>query len=286
MKAIDINCQCVTKWGSLLDPETCRQIEKYLGYKLGYGKTDEEMAQVLRDADVKAMVVLPTINMEDDIGKVSELNDRAAQFQKDYSDVIIGMWCSVNPKLGYKGLREAERCIKDLKFVGYYQMSLAAGVPINDKLIYPFLDLCCDAGVPVRWNVGHTAGGAGTPGGGGYHLGNERPIPFFDDVAAEFPKLTVISAHCSWPWHNEMISILLHKANAYAENHGWAPAHVPAEIKREIRGRLQDKFMFASDYPFFAYERLFTEWESEGFKPEILEKMYYKNAQKVFKLEI
>src|SRR4030042_2877010 len=187
MKAIDVNCQCVTKWGSLLSPDMARQIEKYLGTKLGYGKTDEEMAQVLRDADVKAMVVLPTINMIDDIGKVRELNDRAAQFQKDYSDVVIGMWCSVNPKLSYKRLREAERCIRDLKFVGYYQMSLAVGVPINDKLMHPFLDLCCDAGVPVRWNVGHTAGGAGTPGGGGYHLGNEGPIPFFDDVAVEFP---------------------------------------------------------------------------------------------------
>lgn len=286
MKAIDVQFQNVTKWGSLLPLEMVSQFETYLGTKLGYGKTDEEMAQVLRDADVKAIVALPTINITDDIGKVRELNDRAAQFQKDYPDAIMGMWCSVNPKLSYKGLREVERCIKDLKFVGYYQMSLAAGVPINDKLMYPFLDLCSDAGVPVKWNVGHTAGGAGTPGGGGYHLGNERPIPFLDDVAAEFPNLTLISAHCSWPWHNEMISILLHKGNVYAENHGWAPKHVPAEIKREIRGRLQDKFMFGSDYPFFSYERLFTEWEAEGYTPEILEKMYYKNAQKVFKLEL
>ena len=286
MKAIDLQCQMVTKWGSFLPPEMASQFEKYLGTKLGYGKTDEEMAQVLRDAEVKAMVVIPTANIPDDIGKVRELNDRSAQFQKDYSDVILGIWASVNPRLGYKGLRELERCIKDLGFVGYYMMSLCAEVPANDKSMYNFYDLCSEAGVPVRWNVGHTAGGAGLPGGGGYHLGFERPIPFFDDVAAEFPNLTLISAHCPWPWQNEMISILLHKANVYAENHGWAPKYVPAEIKREIRGRLQDKFMFGSDYPFFTHERLFTEWEAEGFTPEILEKMYHKNAQRVFKLEL
>jgi predicted TIM-barrel fold metal-dependent hydrolase len=182
MKAIDLQCQMVTKWGSFLPPEMASQFENYLGTKLAYGKTDEEMAQVFRDADVKAMVVIPTSNITDDIGKVRELNDRSAQFQKDYSDAILGIWASVNPQLGYKGLRELERCIKDLGFVGYYMMSITAGVPINDKLMYPFLDLCCDAGVPVRWNVGHTAGGAGLPGGGGYHLGNERPIPFFDDA--------------------------------------------------------------------------------------------------------
>jgi len=272
----------VTKWGSFLPLEMVSQFEKYLGTKLGYGKTDQEFAQVLRDADVKALVVIPVVNITNDIGKVRELNDRSAQFQKDYSDVVLGIWASVNPQLGYQGLHELERCIKDLKFVGYYQMSLAVGAPINDKLVYPFLDLCSQAKVPVRWNVGHTAGGAGTPGGGGYRLGNERPIPFFDDAAAAFPNLTLISAHCSWPWHNEMISILLHKANAYSENHGWAPKHVPQEIKREIRGRLQDKYMFASDYPFFPYERLFSEWESEGFPPQILEKMYYKNAQRIF----
>jgi len=286
MKAIDLQCQMVTKWGSFLPLEMVSQFEKYLGTKLGYGKTDEEMAQVLRDADVKAIVVIPTSNITDDMGKVRELNDRSAQFQKDYSDVILGIWCSVNPQFGYKGLREVERCIKDLGFVGYYMMSLAAGIPANDKLMYHFYDLCSEAGVPVRWNIGHTAGGAGTPGGGGYHLGFEKPIPYLDDVAADFPNLTLISAHCAWPWQDEMISILLHKGNVYAENHGWAAKHVPAEIKREIRGRLQDKYMFASDYPFFSYERLFSEWEAEGFKPEILEKMYYKNAMRVFGFEL
>ena len=286
MKAIDLQCQMVTKWGSYLPLEMVSEFEAYLGTKLGYGKTDEEMAQDLRDADVKAMVIIPTTMIADDIGKVRELNDRSAQFQKDYSDVVLGIWASIHPQLGYKGMCELERCIKDLKFVGYYNLSLAAGVPINDKLISPFLGLCSDAGVPVRWNVGHTAGGAGTPGGGGIHLEFEKPMPYLDDAAAEFPNLTFISAHCPWPWYNEMISILLHKANVYAENHGWAPKYVPPEVKREIRGRLQDKFMFGSDYPFFPYERIFTEWEAEGFKPEILEKMYYKNAQKVFKLEL
>ena len=58
MKAIDLQCQMVTKWGSFLPLEMVSQFEKYLGTKLGYGKTDEEMAQVLRDADVKAIARL------------------------------------------------------------------------------------------------------------------------------------------------------------------------------------------------------------------------------------
>jgi len=285
MKAIDLQCQVVTRWGQMIPDEHIPYLEKYLGTKLDYDRTDEEMAQLLRDADVKAMIVLPTMDRTD-IGEIREINDRAYEFKRNFSDVIVGIWASIIPALGWKGLKELERCIKDLGFVGYYMASLAAGVPINDKSFYNYYDLCSEAGTVVRLNIGHLAAGAGTPGGGGYRLAPERPIPYFDDVAAEFPNLTLISGHCTWPWHIEMISVMLHKGNVYAENHGWAPKYVPAETKKEMNGRLQDKFMFASDYPFVSYERVFAEWEAEGLKPEVLEKMYYKNAQRRFGLEL
>jgi hypothetical protein len=143
-----------------------------------------------------------------------------------------------------------------------------------------------EARVPVRTSVGHTAAGAGLPGGGGLHLKMENPIPNIDDVAADFPALTVIGAHCPWPFHNEMISVMLHKANVYNDLHGWSPKYFPPELKREIQGRLQDRFMFGSDYPFFSYERLFRDWEAEDYKTEVLEKVYYKNAQRVFRLKL
>lgn len=82
-----------------------------------------------------------------------------------------------------------------------------------------------------------------------------------------------------------MIAVMLRKANVYCELHGWSPKYFPPEIKREIGGRLKGKFMFASDYPFFSYERLFRDWEGEGYPPEILENIYYKNAQRVFNLK-
>lgn len=35
--------------------------------------------------------------------------------------------------------------------------------------------------------------------------------------------------------------------------------------------------MFGSDYPYFSYDRLFPDWEAEGFKPQVMEKVFYKN---------
>ena len=41
MKAVDLMCQMVTKWGSILTDDIARQMEAYLGTKLIYNKTDE-----------------------------------------------------------------------------------------------------------------------------------------------------------------------------------------------------------------------------------------------------
>lgn len=284
MKAIDIQCQASTSWGSLIPTEMVPQLEKYLGRKLDINRTDAEMAQVLRDADVKAMIPLPTI-FSDDIGRIREINDRAAEFQGKYSDVVIGVWASISPNLRYRGLKELERCITDLGFVGYYMMNMDWNPDFNDRAFYNFYDLCCDAGVPVRLKIGHLAAGAGTPGGGGHRLQRERPIPYLDDVAAAFPDLTVIAAGCPWPWHQEMISVLLHKGNVYAENQGTAPKYIPGEIKKEMNGRLRQKFMFASNYPLFTHEFLFAQWETGELDDDVLGGMYCRNAERVFGLE-
>ena len=80
--------------------------------------------------------------------------------------------------------------------------------------------------------------------------------------------------------------MLLHKGNVYNELSGWSPKYFSPEFKREINGRLQDKFMFGSDYPVLSHKRLFQDWESEGYKPEVLEKVFWKNAQRILKLNI
>ena len=51
-----------------------------------------------------------------------------------------------------------------------------------------------------------------------------------------------------------------------------------------MRGRLQDKMMFGSDYPSIPYARLFKEWEELGFSDAFLEKFYARNAERILGL--
>jgi hypothetical protein len=75
--------------------------------------------------------------------------------------------------------------------------------------------------------------------------------------------------------------VALHKGNVYWEMSGWAPKYFPGNLKVDMRGRLQDKIMFGSDYPSMPYERILREWRELGYKDEVMEKIFHGNAERI-----
>ena len=49
--------------------------------------------------------------------------------------------------------------------------------------------------------------------------------------------------------------------------------------------RLQDKVIFGSDYPGWSAGQCCDEWEMEGFKPHVLEKLFHGNITRILGLE-
>jgi predicted TIM-barrel fold metal-dependent hydrolase len=290
MKAIDVQVQAFTKEARRYnpDPERIELLARNIFKRESVFIAEEELIAGLRKAQVKAILMSPMgwAKAGRDMAQIREMHDYMGHLKKAYPDVVLGCWGDIDPRLGHRGARELERCIKDTGMMGIYTGAILTGVPVNDKLYWPLYDVCAAAGVPVKLSVGMTAIGQGTPGGGGIHLGRENPIPYVDDVAIHFPGLTIIAAHCAWPFQNEMIAVMVHKANVHNELHGWSPRYFPPELKREINGRLQDRIMFGTDYPWFTYERIFRDWESDGYKPEVLEKVYHENARRIMKLTV
>jgi predicted TIM-barrel fold metal-dependent hydrolase len=287
MKAIDVHAHPSTVvfdrkrlWG----PEMVEYISKYYGieYKV---KTDEEMAQDFRELDIKALLIgwdTESVSGYD----TSDTNDEVARLIKKYPDVFIGGWAMIDPWKGKAAIKELERCVKKLGLMGLkFQQALQAFFP-NDRRFYPLYEKCVELKIPVSFHTGTTGAGAGMPGGHGVHLKYTMPVPYIDDVAADFPELTIIMIHPAWPWHEEQIAVLLHKGNVYADLSGWAPKYFPDVIKKEVNGRLQDKFMFGSDYPEIPPKRWLQEFESTGYKPEVMEKVLYKNALRILKLKV
>jgi hypothetical protein len=125
--------------------------------------------------------------------------------------------------------------------------------------------------------------GAGMPGGMGAKIRHAHPSAI-DELAADFPNLTILAAHPGWPWVDEMTAVALHKGNVFWELSGWAPKYFPPQLKVDIRSRLKDKVMFGSDYPSMPYERLFREWDELGYMDDIKERVFHRNAERVLGL--
>jgi hypothetical protein len=202
---------------------------------------------------------------------------------KRHPDRIIQAWGAVDPFKGEIALREATHAIRDLGMLGFHFHPIMGHFSVDDRQFYPLWETIVGLNVPVMIDVGTTGMGAGMPGGMGARIRHAHPAAI-DELAADFPSLTIIAAHPGWPWVDEMTAVALHKGNVYWEMSGWAPKYFPAQLKIDMRSRLQDKVMFGSDYPSLPYERIFREWDELGYKPEIMEKIYHGNAERVLGL--
>lgn len=242
----------------------------------------EDIVATYRRNDVLAMPI--AWDEESRTGRAPLLNETVANYVKQYPDVFVAGWGCIDPWRGRAAVRDAERAIKELGLIGLKFQQAAQEFYANDRRFYPLWETLSALKAPALFHMGTTGYGAGRPGGAGVHLKYTRPIPYLDDVAADFPELTIIGAHPAWPWQDEMIAIVVHKTNVCIDLSGWSPKYFPESLKREINGRLQDRVMFGSDHPFVPLERWLNDFEREGYKPEVVEKVLYKNAQRILQV--
>ena len=93
-------------------------------------------------------------------------------------------------------------------------------------MAYDLYEVIAEHKLPAIFHSGHSGIGTGMPGGGGMRLKYSNPI-HIDDVAVDFPDMTIIIAHPSWPWQDEALSVCLHKPNVYIDLSGWSPKYFP-----------------------------------------------------------
>ena len=209
-------------------------------------------------------------------------HDYVFDVQRKHRDVIVGQWLQFDPKRhGKAALQEFRRCVdKNAGFVALSVNGQVTGVPASDPSWDPFYEISVEANLPVMILCGLTGIGQGHPGGRGIRLDDGHPR-HIDDVAARYPKLRILAARPGYPWQDEMIAILLHKANVSYELHGWGPKQFTPALKKEIRGRMQDRIMFGCDFPVLRYEKVIADWHAE-YPLEVLEKVLHANAERYF----
>ncbi|HTY26672.1 MAG TPA: amidohydrolase family protein [Mycobacterium sp.] len=153
----------------------------------------------------------------------------------------------------------------------------------NDRAFYPIYEAIAAAGVPALFHTGQTGLGSGMPGGHGIKLRYSDPM-LLDDVAADFPDLTVVMAHPAVPWVDSQIAIASHKANVFVDLSGWSPKYFPPQLVSAIGRQLRTKALFGTDHPYISLERWRRDFDALGVNPDVLSLVLKQNALRVLGL--
>src|SRR5205814_7497006 len=238
-----------------------------------------ELADRYRGLNVRA--VLLAWDAETATGRPRVPNETVAAACREHPDVFTGLG-SVDPHKGEAAVAEvANIAAPGLRGVKFHP-SLQAFAP-DDESYWPVFAACERHGLLALFHTGTSGIGARQPGGQGIRLDYARPIRL-DAVAAAHPALNVIAAHFGYPWHLELLAMALHKTNIYIDISGWAPKYIPSEVIREMKGRLQDQFVFGSDYPFIQPERCLDELATMEVPEAALHKVLTENGKKLLGL--
>jgi predicted TIM-barrel fold metal-dependent hydrolase len=199
-----------------------------------------------------------------------------------HSDVLIPFG-SVDPLRGADAVAQARSLVTGHGVRGFkFHPSMQNFAP-NDPAFYPLWAEIESLGVPALFHSGQTGIGAGLPGGRGIKLRLSDPM-LVDDVAADFPALTVILAHPSVPWAASSISMATHKSNVHIDLSGWSPKYFPPELVRAANSFLQDKVLFGTDFPLLTPERWLRDFDTLDIKPGVRPKILKDNAVKLLGL--
>jgi hypothetical protein len=280
MRRIDLHCYPNTEpWIAAQGPYV-EALAKYWN-RSWTAKTEAAVLQDFTQAGVEAVLV--AFDIETAAGTPPCTNEYVARLRDAHPGRIIQAWGAVDPCKGEVAIQQAKVAIRDLKMLGFHFHPIMGHFAVDERRFYPLWETINELRAPVMIDVGTTGMGAGLPGGLGARIRHAHPLAL-DELAADFPRLTIVAAHPGWPWVDEMTAVALHKGNVFWELSGWAPKYFPDALKKDIKGRLQDKIMFGSDYPSIPYERLFREWDELALPAPVAEKVFHTNAERVLGL--
>ena len=258
------------------DPDLAEATGRYFNLDPGHAATVDDLAAHYRRHNTAAVVF--TIDAQTASGhrpnSVEELIAGAAR----NNDVLIPFG-TVDPWADGAVRRVAE-LTDDFGVKGFKFHPSLQGFEPNDRRFYPVYEAIAAAGVPALFHTGQTGLGSALPGGYGIKLRYSDPM-LLDDVAADFPDLTIVMAHPAVPWVDAQIAIASHKANCYIDLSGWSPKYFPPQLIRALGRQLRSKALFGTDHPYITLERWRRDFDTLDIDPSVVPMILKRNALEV-----
>jgi uncharacterized protein len=210
-------------------------------------------------------------------------NDEVAELLREYPDRFLGL-ARISALTGMHGVRELERRVRDEGFHALGVSALVDGIPASDRRCYPLYAKAVELGIPVRIYSSMNYA-TDRP----YDLGHPRHL---DQVAMDFPELTIIGGLGGWPWVNEMVALVRRHPNLHLDTSAHRARYLGQpgsgwEMLMQFGNTLiQDKVLVGLSAGLVGqpHEQLIQEYLALPLKDTVKDKWLYANAARVFKL--
>jgi len=267
------------------DKEEMRRLWSFSPPESNTRSDDEQAARWVADLDMKGV---DRVNFVTGGG-----NDNLSRIVKMYPDRFSG-FAHHNIFLEDAAL-QLQQAVEKLGLKGYKVIASSQTEPIDDKSIHPVWEMAEKLGVPVIIHFGTLGGG----GGRALDQRNMNPLTLWD-VAKMFPKLTFVIPHFGASYLRELLMLCWSCPNVYMDTSGsnrwmrWMPFEInlKALFRKAIETVGPDRIIFGSDSSYFPrglslpyLREQLKACRSLGLEEESIEKIFYKNAAKLLKIE-
>lgn len=195
----------------------------------------------------------------------------AALIERSGKRIVGG--AGYNPFRIKESLEDIERAVKEYGFKYVWFHPITFGLAYNDKKCYPLYQKCYELNIPCCFQAGHSA----------------EPLPSWvghpmtaDEVAIDFPDLTLVLTHTGWPWIDEWMSVIWRQPNVYGNIGSYYPSGLDPSIVSFMDGRGREKVMWASNG--LGMTRCKKEFLELPIREESKKLILSENAKKVYHL--
>lgn len=218
------------------------------------------------------------IHAENELGDTADaLNQTVADCVVKYPERFTGIGTVTLKDFSIpKALRQIDECV-ELGMIGLSIEPAFFGLHLNEKQLYPVYAKAMENNLLVALHTGinYTTNRP---------MAGENPM-LLDELACDFPSLTLVASHGGWPWINEMVAVARKHPQVYIEFGGIAPKYVAAQgsgwevMRRFMNSVLKGQILYGTDWPTMDHQRTLKEWQEMGLKPEVFDLLMGGNAK-------
>ncbi|CAF1529965.1 unnamed protein product [Rotaria sp. Silwood1] len=201
-------------------------------------------------------------------------NEEVYDFVSQSNGRLIGVG-SVDITRPMLVMREIRRCVEKFGFKAIRVLPWLFQVPPTDRRFYPVYVACCELNIPFCTQIGHT--GPLMPSEVG------RPI-YLDQVALDFPDLTIVAGHIGYPWTEEAIAVATKHLNVYIDTSAYTIQRYPRTLIEYMQTHGRNKVLFGTNFPMITPAKALDGLNDLGLDETTRALFLGQNAARVFRL--